>query len=577
MPLLENSTDNQLSNLGLLETITVKITKSKGENSFLIVPSEKDIEQLIDRQIKVSWNIAVKFCEQFISKISNSHEVVIHFNKRSGLCRGNSLGIVLTIKFIEELLKLYNPAFITKAQKGLAITGGLKESGEVIVVGDEIVKLKTELVFYSGVEQFVVPRHNEFAAREKLEELKRNYPNRNLKIISIEDFEDFSSRRNIIAIKKINPALRTIKFARQNFLTVIVILILTLLLTTLFTIDFDDNPGSVTFDGEYAHIKNKNGKILWSLQYPVNQRAIEDVGIKKEEFLITDINGDKINEIIYKIPTVSNIKDETEVGSIVCLDKQKNVIWNFDLSDTVFADKEDITPDYTIILGDTITMGGNKLLFCYANNKRSFSSVVFAINLRDGARLPQTFWASGHTMSLLLRDIDNNAKSEIIGLGFDNGYEDAVLWAMEMDNYDGFRLTTDVYIIKGRKQADLIFYIRIPKTDYDNYIKIRTPGIDFSGLSYDSGRKSIQFSLSSRKKLHYKDFLDINIIGFELDSTFKNFFVNIGSDFRVVRDSLVAKGVLNPPYTDTREYREIIRNSILYYKNDKWVKRRELD
>ncbi|WP_337865424.1 hypothetical protein [Ignavibacterium sp.] len=194
MPLLENSTDNQLSNLGLLETITVKITKSKGENSFLIVPSEKDIEQFIDRQIKVSWNIAVKFCEQFISKISNSHEVVIHFNKRSGLCRGNSLGIVLTIKFIEELLKLYNPAFIAKAQKGLAITGGLKESGEVIVVGDEIVKLKTELVFYSGVEQFVVPRHNEFAAREKLEELKRNYPNRNLKIISIEDFEDFSSR-----------------------------------------------------------------------------------------------------------------------------------------------------------------------------------------------------------------------------------------------------------------------------------------------------------------------------------------------------------------------------------------------
>lgn len=577
IPLLENSLDNQLSNIGLLETITVKITKSKNENNFLIVPSEKDIEQLIDKQIKISWNIAIKYCEQFISKISSSHEVVIHFNKRSGLCRGNSLGIVLAIKFIEELLKLYNPAFITKAQKGLAITGGLNESSEVIPVGDEIVKLKTELVFYSGVEQFVVPKHNEFAAREKLEELKRIYPNRNLKIISIEDFDDFISRRNVIAIKKINPALRTIKFAKQNVLTVIVILILTLFLTTLFTIDFDDNPSSVTLDGEYAHIKNKNGKILWSLKYPANQRAIEDLSIKRKEFLITDINGDEINEVIHRILPSSKIIDEDRITSLVCLDKHKKVIWNFDFSDTVFADKEDLPPDYTINLGDTITIGGKKLLFCYANNKRSFSSAVFAINLRSGTKLPQTFWASGHTTSLLLRDIDNDSKSEIIGLGVDNGYEDAVLWAMGIDDYDGYRPTTDEYIIKGRKQADLIFYIRIPKTDYDNYIKVRTPGVDLSGLSYDSRNKVIRFSLSSRKKLNYEDYLEITIITFELDSTFKNFFINILSDYRVVRDSLVAKGVLNPPYTDTREYREIIRNSILYYKNGKWLRRRELD
>lgn len=577
IPLLENSSDNQLSNIGVLETITVKITKSKGEDSFLIVPSEKDIEQLLDRQIKISWNIAIKYCEQFISKISSSHEVVIHFNKRSGLCRGNSLGIVLAIKFIEELLKLYNPAFITKAQKGLAITGGINESGEVIPVGDEIVKLKTELVFYSGVEQFVVPKHNEFAAREKLVELKRNYPNRNLKIISIEDFDDFISRRNVIAIKKINPVLRTIKFAKQNVLTVIVILILTLLLTALFTIDFDDNPSSVTLDGEYAHIKNKNGKILWSLNYPANQRAIEDLSIKRKEFLITDINGDEINEVIHRISRTSKIIDEDRITSLVCLDKHQNVIWNFDFSDTVFADKEDITPDYTINLGDTITIGGEKILFCYANNKRSFSSAVFAINLRTGTRIPQTFWASGHTASLLLRDIDNDAKSEIIGLGFDNGYEDAVLWAMEMDNYDGFRLTTDEYIIKGRKQADLLFYIRIPKTDYDNYLRTRTPGIDLSGLTYDSGSKSIQFSLSAPKSIEYGTLNQIQTITFELDSTFKNFFINILSNYRVVRDSLVAKGILNPPYTDTREYREVIRNNILYYKNGKWLKRRELD
>lgn len=47
------------------------------------------------------------------------------------------------------------------------------------------------------------------------------------------------------------------------------------------------------------------------------------------------------------------------------------------------------------------------------------------------------------------------------------------------------------------------------------------------------------------------------------------------SSFRVFRDSLVAQGKLNPPFTDTKEYKEIIKNSVLYWKNGKWVKREE--
>lgn len=38
IPLLENTLDNQLSNIGVLETITVKITKSKNEDNFHILP-----------------------------------------------------------------------------------------------------------------------------------------------------------------------------------------------------------------------------------------------------------------------------------------------------------------------------------------------------------------------------------------------------------------------------------------------------------------------------------------------------------------------------------------------------------
>ena len=576
IPLLENTAEQQKIVVGLLETLTIKISKIKSENKFLVVPSEKELEELIDEQIKISWNVAINYCEKFIKKISGNHEVIVHFNKRIGLCRGNSLGVVLTIKFIEELLKLYNPAFIIQAKSGLAITGGLNQNGLVLPVGDEITKLKTELVFYSMADQFVIPKHNEIAAREKLEELKTKFPERNLKIVSIEDFDDLMNRRNIISIRKINPIVRSAKFVKQNIFVALTIVVLTALFTAIFTLDFDDNPDFSSFDGRYLHIKNEKGRILWSIVFPVDNTLAQSEKFKQSKLLITDVNNDNVNEVIYTLPYTVN-RNENSIGSLVCLDNKNNLLWNYDFADTAYADKEDLPPDYSLNLGDTITFEGKKLLFCFANSKKSFNSAVFALDLRSGKRLPQIFWASGHTNSILLRDIDRDSIPEILGLGLDNGYEDAVLWATKINNFDGYRLTVDEYKIKNKKPAELIFYIRIPKTDYDVYNKLRTPSIDLEGLHYDLESRSVHFNFTSIKYLSPNANNNFLMIGFELDSTYKNFFINIISGFRVIRDSLVAHGELKPPFTDTKEYREIIKNSILYLKDGKWVKRNELD
>ncbi len=66
-------------------------------------------------------------------------------------------------------------------------------------------------------------------------------------------------------------------------------------------------------------------------------------------------------------------------------------------------------------------------------------------------------------------------------------------------------------------------------------------------------------------------------LGYEIDYNLKDIDVNFSSSFRVQRDTLVSHGLLKPPYTDTREYREIIKNNILYWKNGKWLKKTELD
>ena len=61
-----------------------------------------------------------------------------------------------------------------------------------------------------------------------------------------------------------------------------------------------------------------------------------------------------------------------------------------------------------------------------------------------------------------------------------------------------------------------------------------------------------------------------------IKDNFKNIDVTIDNRFRVMRDSLVAHGKLPLPYTDTKEYKEIIKNNILYWYDNKWVNRKDL-
>lgn len=575
IPLLESSEPDEIVP-GVLENLTVKITKRKDEDKFLIVPSEKDLEQMLDEQIKISWSLAKNYCEQFVRKIKDNHEVVIHFNRRSGFCRGNSLGLALTINFIEELLKFYNPTYIVQAQNGLAITGGLNKQGKVLPVGDEIVKLKTELVFFSTVEQLVIPKHNEFAAREKLDELKLKYSERILKITAVEDLEDLLNRRNIVGIKKINPIVRTAKFARRNVFAVLMILLLTSLFTALLTVDLDDNPSYVTLDGKKAYIKNKNGKTLFNFPFLTNKFDVDNPVSISSFFKIVDIDFDGDNEIIYVADKLNENTKSWKIPSIECVDKDFNTIWSYSFPDTVYSEREILLPPYDFRLIDTATINGRNVMLFRVNNRQSFSTAISGIELSSGLRIKNTFWGSGHTLSEIKRDINNDGQEDIVAAGIDNGFEDAVVWGIELNKLDGYRPTTREYQIKGFKEADLIFYFRIPKQDVDKYLGLRNPSIWYYSLNFREYDKSLSFEMFTIKNpgtQNISDFIKTYVITIDSNLTVSD--VVVISSFRVFRDSLVAQGKLNPPYTDTKEHKEIIKNSVLYWKNDKWVKREE--
>ncbi len=103
----------------------------------------------------------------------------------------------------------------------------------------------------------------------------------------------------------------------------------------------------------------------------------------------------------------------------------------------------------------------------------------------------------------------------------------------------------------------------------------RSSGIDFGSLSYITNDDLIRCVTLSYQDRSMRDRLPL--MDYQLKSNLKDFNIYVSSSFRVVRDSLVAKGFLKEPYTDTREYIELQESKILYWKDGVWVRRNELD
>jgi len=226
---------------------------------------------------------------------------------------------------------------------------------------------------------------------------------------------------------------------------------------------------------------------------------------------------------------------------------------------------------YTVSLLDTLTFNGTKSLFVVANNSPSFSSAIFRIDLQNGRRLQGTFWSSGHTYNGVIKDINNDGKKDILCMGLDNGYEDAVFFGFEIDTTTRVRPTTDDYLIRGFHSADLITYIRFPKTDYDVYNNFRTPSPVPASFNDITSQKIYQFY--TMDLLNNKS----SCLWYQIDYNLKDVNIVVDNRFRVMRDSLVVNGKLPLPYTDTPQYIKLQKSKILYWLDGEWVKRKELE
>lgn len=561
-PLIDNEAPYEF--YGIVDSITVKISKASDGDKFIIVPSETEIEKRIAEQCTQSWLLALTLLKRYVKAPYKFHEVIISFDRKMGFYEGNSLGIALTLSFLQSLLNFYNPSYLINIKSQSAFTGGVLKSGEVLCTSEEIIKRKVAAVFFSEINTFVFPKCEETYAYFSLTQLKQKYPKRKLKLIPVEDINDVLNRRDIVDIKKQKFVVRSGKFIKKNWISAVATVLLAILFAYLFVMDFDDNPAILKAEGGVLYVKNKNGKVLWTKLVNVSKAEIQSNRFKNAK--IVDIENDGKNEVLICGERDANNNFLINSAAVTCYNSEGIEIWQRVFRDKVISEREILDTNYTVHILDTLTYNGQKSVLLFASNNNSFSSAIYRLDLKTGNRLPGTFWASGHIMDGIIKDVDNDSKQEVVGVGYDNGYEDLVFFIIEIDTLTTMRPTTNDYLLRGIPVANMKQFIRIPKTDYDNYYKSRTPEYFFGSYNFDNENKKFSWATKLRND---RDDVQVGYVYSIIDSSIE---IVIDSDFRVIRDSLVASGKLKPPYTDTKEYKEILKNNILYWKDGKWVK-----
>lgn len=269
--------DNQQENndivLGAIDSLTIKITRAKRKDKFIVVPSENEKDKQLEEQIHTCWLKAKDYCKKYVKRIAEHHEVIISFDENLGVYRGESLGSALIIGFVEELLKHYNSQIVLIPTGNAAFTGGLKENGELNPVTKDIIEKKVEIAFFSNCGTLAVPKPDEPFALYKLDELKKEFPASTLTVVGVKDVAEILLRRDLVEIKKQKLIVRTGKFVKKNWVSAVVTVLLAVLFGYLFVVDWDVNPAILTTDGGILFVKNKNGKILWTKKVSLGETA----------------------------------------------------------------------------------------------------------------------------------------------------------------------------------------------------------------------------------------------------------------------------------------------------------------
>lgn len=357
--------------------------------------------------------------------------------------------------------------------------------------------------------------------------------------------------------------------ARKHWASAAAAVFMTVLLSWFLVIDMDDNPADAKVDGAFLHILNQNGKILHSIKFMTDTDEWRSLD-RKHSILFVDIDEDGENEIITASSlsiALTNDADE----KVIAWNKKLEKLWSVGFYDTVSSIAETMSKNYYISILDTVLMNNKKLLLVFTGNHESYASSLFRVELKTGKRMKETLWTDGRIYGGEIIYHKKDRMEELLLFGVNNAYEKVFFASLKLDSLDGMMPSTKARFFFGKKLATLNSYLLFPKSDFTKYYNdVRVQGI--LEVNYNLKDYLIEISISQIEE--HKSNVGLS---FQVGLNYLCTDAIVNNQFRIKRDSLVAQGILSPPFTDTKEYRKLMRDSVLYWNGNTFVHWREME
>ena len=212
---------------------------------------------------------------------------------------GNSIGLAFALITYTQLLK---PEIMRQERflpSDVAFTGGVDNNGLLTTVNEDTLRLKIERAFFSPMKFVVAPSGNFASAKGFIEEFRRKYPRRNLRLISAESLNEIFEDRNVIRSERVCAgryiARKASRYTRSVKIQIPILLALLYAAVCLIYPKawwgFDENPAYYSKDLEGVNIFNSAGDLLWSKTFNCSldtATTLPDIG---------DLDGDGQSEV----------------------------------------------------------------------------------------------------------------------------------------------------------------------------------------------------------------------------------------------------------------------------------------
>ena len=186
---------------GIIQNLLCSTSKKKSYTEepveFENITDFEDSElELTFKKISMSANAEIK---NLSGKTPGTHlKRNLRFQNIKGVYKGSSLGLGAAVICTCNYFSFSNNRIRYSISNAAAFTGSVDETGRVLKVSSESIKDKIEAAFFSWVKYCFVPKEKLNEAVKACEELRRQYPTKEIYVIGVENISEVFENNDVV-------------------------------------------------------------------------------------------------------------------------------------------------------------------------------------------------------------------------------------------------------------------------------------------------------------------------------------------------------------------------------------------